>query len=257
MRRILVPQAQIGRIDLPASQAHHVRDVLRMTEGDELEVFDSSGGSGRGHIVSISPSAVSIQIEQINLPQAQRTSVTVAAAVPKGTRADWMIEKLSELGVDRFIPLAAERSVVLPRGEGKPQRWQRLAEESARQCGRTSVMRIDSLTEPKNVLEQARNENMTAWYLSLADEAAPIFDLAGTIASGLVLLIGPEGGWSPTEIKALNSAKIPAARITQTILRVETAAIAAAAIVQSALQSNLTLNRSAATILPDATRKSS
>src|ERR1700691_2787096 len=99
MRRILVPHAQIGRIDLPVAQAHHVRDVLRMTEGAELEVFDSSGGSGHGRIVSISAGAVSIQIEQINLLQTQHTSVTVASAVPKGTRADWMIEKLSELGV--------------------------------------------------------------------------------------------------------------------------------------------------------------
>jgi 16S rRNA (uracil1498-N3)-methyltransferase len=252
MRRILVPQARIGRIDLPAAQAHHVRDVLRMPEGAELEAFDSSGGSGRGRIVSISPGGVSIQIEQLNRPRADRPTVAVAAAVPKGTRADWMIEKLSELGVDRFIPLAAERSVVLPKGATKLERWQRLAEESARQSGRSGVMRIDDLTDLSVVLKQTLNGKTMAWFLSPAEDASPIFELAGAISSGLLLLIGPEGGWSPAEIDAFNAAGIVAARITQTILRVETAAVAAAAVVFSAL----TLDRSAATIPSDAVRKS-
>ncbi|MGD0462523.1 MAG: RsmE family RNA methyltransferase [Tepidisphaeraceae bacterium] len=253
MRRILVPQAHLGRIDLPPAQAHHLRDVLRMSEGAELEIFDSAGASGRGRIVSIAPGSVSIQIEQVDPPRAQRPPLAVAAAVPKAARADWMIEKLSELCVDRFIPLAAQRSVVLPRGQAKVQRWRRLAEESARQSGRRYVMRIDPLAEPRTVLDQARSENMTAWYLSPADDAVPIFQLAGDMPSGLVLLVGPEGGWSPAEIEAFAAARIVAARITQTILRVETAAVAAAAVVQSAL----TLGPPAATILPDASRKSS
>jgi 16S rRNA (uracil1498-N3)-methyltransferase len=248
-----VTHVHVGRIELAAASAHHVRDVLRLSVGAELEVFDSAGGSGRGRIASISPSGVSMQIEQINPLPAQRPPIAVASAVPKGTRADWMIEKLSELCVDRFIPLAAERSVVLPRGTAKVQRWRRLAEESARQSGRRYVMRIDALAEPATVLEQARNEKMTAWYLSPADDATPIFELAAAMPSGLVLLVGPEGGWSPAEIEAFAAAGIVAARITQTILRVETAAVAAAAIVQSAL----TLGPSVATIAADATRKSS
>jgi 16S rRNA (uracil1498-N3)-methyltransferase len=253
MRRILVPRAHTGRIDLPTAQAHHVRDVLRMTEGADLEVFDASGVSGRGRIASISAAQVSIQVDQLNPPRPDQPKIIVAAAIPKGTRADWMIEKLSELGVDRFIPLAAERSVVLPKGEAKHQRWQRLAEESARQSGRTGVMQIESLAEPRAILNQAQNKNTTIWYLSPADDAVPIFELAGTIPPALLLLIGPEGGWTPAEIAAFNAAQIPAIRITQTILRVETAAVAAAAILFSAL----TLDRSTATIPPEPTRKSS
>jgi 16S rRNA (uracil1498-N3)-methyltransferase len=253
MRRILVPRARIGRIDLPTAQAHHVRDVLRMTEGTEIDVFDASGASGRGRIASISAAQVSIQVDQLNPPRPDHPKIIVAAAIPKGTRADWMIEKLSELGVHRFIPLATERSVVLPKGEAKHQRWQRLAEESARQSGRTGVMRIDALTEPQTILDQARNENTTVWHLSPAESAAPIFDLAHAIPPALLLLIGPEGGWSPAEIAAFDAAGIVPVRITQTILRVETAAIVAAAVVFSAL----TLERSTATIVPEATRKSS
>jgi 16S rRNA (uracil1498-N3)-methyltransferase len=253
MRRILVPRTHIGRIDLPAAQAHHLRDVLRMTEGAEIEVFDSSGTTGRGHIASISPDTVSIQVDQLDDRLPNRPPISVAAAIPKGTRADWMIEKLSELGVDRFIPLAAERSVVLPKGESKPQRWQRLAEESARQSGRTGVMQIDPLADLEAILHQARNQNIAAWYLSPADGAISIIDLARAIPPALLLLIGPEGGWTPAEITAFDAAKIPPVRITQTILRVETAAVAAAAVILCAL----TLDPPAATIAPGAATKSS
>jgi 16S rRNA (uracil1498-N3)-methyltransferase len=250
MRRILVPRAHIGQIDLPPAQAHHLRDVLRLTEETQIEIFDSTGATGRGRISSISPNAVTLQIEQLNPPRTGHPKIIVAAAIPKGTRADWMIEKLSELGVDRFIPLAAERSVVLPKGDAKHQRWQRLAEESARQSSRTGVMQIDSLAELGTILDQAQIEHTVAWYLSPAESAAPIFDLAGAIPPALLLLIGPEGGWTPAEIAAFDAAKIPAVRITQTILRVETAAVAAAAVLLSAL----TLDPSAATIT---SRKSS
>jgi 16S rRNA (uracil1498-N3)-methyltransferase len=224
-----------------------------MTQGAEIEIFDPSGTSGRAKISAISSTSVSIEIEKLNPLRTGHPKITVAAAIPKGTRADWMIEKLSELGVDRFIPLAADRSVVLPKGDAKPQRWQRLAEESARQSGRTGVMQIDSLAELTTILDQAQIENTATWYLSPAGGTTPIFDLARAIPPSLLLLIGPEGGWTQTEITAFNAAKIPAVRITQTILRVETAAVAAATVILAAL----TLGPSAATIPAEATRKSS
>lgn len=252
MRRILVPRAVVGRIDLPPDQAHHLRDVLRMRTDAEVEIFDRAGSTGRGRIVSVGSDGVAIQVDRVNLPPAGRPQVAIAAAVPKGTRADWMIEKLSELGVDRFIPLATERGVVLPRGEAKQQRWARLAEESARQSERSGIMRIETLTELKTVLEQAKSGRMAAWYLSPAEDAVPILELAAAIPPALTLLVGPEGGWSPAEIEAFDAAGVVAVRIARTILRVETAAIAAAAV----LQSVLTLDRSAATIVSDTKGKS-
>ncbi len=244
MRRILVPRAVVGRIDLPPEQAHHLRDVLRMRTDAEIEIFDSAGSTGRGRIAAIGPDGVAIQVERVDLPPAGRPRIAVAAAVPKGARADWMIEKLGELGVDRFIPLTTERGVVLPRGEAKQRRWARLAQESARQSQRSGIMRIENLTELKTILQQTASGRMAAWYLSPAEDAAPILELAAAIPPELTLLIGPEGGWSPAEIEAFDAAGIVAVRIAQTILRVETAAVAAAAV----LQSVLTLHCSAATI---------
>ena len=155
MRRILVSKAVVGRIDLGSAEAHHLRDVLRLGVGAEVEVFDRAGDSGRGRIVSADGRGVTIEVEKIGRAVAGKCRLTIAAAVPKAARADWMIEKLGELGVDVFIPLMTRRSVVAPKGSAKNERWNRLATESARQSGRAGVMRIERLMELAQLIEQA------------------------------------------------------------------------------------------------------
>jgi 16S rRNA (uracil1498-N3)-methyltransferase len=232
---MLVKRAEVGRIQLPPAQAHHCRDVLRMSAGDRVEVFDRSGARGRGTIASIAADGVSVQIDEMSPVHEGGFRLTIAAAIPKGTRADWMIEKLSELGVDRFIPLIARRSVVLPQGSGKLDRWARLAEESARQSERAGVMQIDPLTDISAMVERAKAENVTAWHLSLAENSVPIAELIGDLPQALMVLVGPEGGWTSEESAMLESAGIGAVRLTGTVLRVETAAVAAAAVIQSSM----------------------
>ena len=251
MRRVLVPQTLVGRIDLPPAQAHHLRDVLRMREGAPIEAFDASGRTGTGHIVSVGSAGVSIEIEQMNPPPTDHPRITIASALPKSTRADWMIEKLSELGVDRFIPLATDRGVVVPHGQEKHRRWGRLAAESARQSARIGIMRIEPVTDLPTVLQQIKDSASAAWYLSPTAQATPMSDIGQN--SNVTLLIGPEGGWSEGEIAQFDSAGVVALRIAPTILRVETAAVAAAAIVQSIL----TPAPSVASIDPHMNRKSS
>jgi 16S rRNA (uracil1498-N3)-methyltransferase len=144
-----------------------------------------------------------------------------------------MIEKLSELGVDRFIPLIAQRSVVLPQGSGKLDRWARLAEESARQSGRKGVMHIEPLTELSEVIEQAGSGRIIAWHLSLAKNSVLLPKMLAALPPELTILIGPEGGWTADETGLFESAQIAPVRLTQTVLRVETAAVAAAAVMLS------------------------
>ena len=297
MRRILVPKALVGRIELAGPQSHHLRDVLRMTPGAIVEVFDQTGARGRGRIASVTPGGVSVEIDEIIPACANRPRLTIAAAVPKAARADWMIEKLSELGVDALIPLSTRRSIVLPRGSEKLDRWRRLAAESAEQSARTGVMRIEPLTQLPVVIERAKSAAGVLWHLSLDEQAVPIFQLItpspGTPGEGwgegplrqatqdphpdplpeyrergkeappsrmglawlpgvLTVFVGPEGGWSPEEVEAFRAAQIVPVRLTRTILRVETAAVAAAAIIQAVRAlpsaSALTLTLPAATI---------
>jgi len=251
MRRILVPKAVVGRIDLTGPQAHHLRDVLRLADGAVVDVFDESGAWGRGRIVFVTHAGVSVEVDEIALARANGPRLTIAAAVPKAARADWMIEKLSELGVDALVPLSTRRSIVLPRGSGKQDRWRHLAAESAEQSARTGVMRIEPLTELPVVIERAKSAGSTLWHLSLDEEAISIFQLISALPGPLTVLVGPEGGWSPEEADAFRAAQIVPVRLTRTILRVETAAVAAAAVIQSAL----TLTLPAATILSNNPRK--
>jgi 16S rRNA (uracil1498-N3)-methyltransferase len=200
-----------------------------------VEVFDKAGDSGRGRIVTADGRGVTVEVEKIGRAAAGRCRLTIAAAVPKAARADWMIEKLGELGVDVFVPLTTRRSIVAPKGSAKSDRWNRLAAESARQSGRAGVMRIELLMELTRLIENSRAEGIELWHLSPQENSVSIFEMLAALPADLIVLVGPEGGWSPEESDALAAAQSTAVRLTRTILRVETAAVAAAAVIESAL----------------------
>jgi 16S rRNA (uracil1498-N3)-methyltransferase len=232
-RRVYVPRLQTGDNPLDPAQAHHARNVLRLTDGAEVEVFDDAGRVARG-VLTMSPTdGVAVRVERVEQREARPASVrlTVAAAVPKGDRADWMVEKLSELGVAEFVPLAAARSVVLPEGKNKRERWVRIATEAAKQSRRAGVMRVGELTK----LQAALDACGRAWYFATEAAAAPvgIRDATDSVEPGtsLCAFIGPEGGWTEDELRLFATAGAVAVRLTDTILRVETAAVAVAAVV--------------------------
>ncbi len=233
LRRLHTPHLAVGLLDLPDPQAHHVRDVLRLGPGDEVELFDDAGSTAIATLTDCQPSRVRVRVERTEPPpplhlQAQ---ITIASAIPKGSRADWMIEKLSEIGVHRFIPLAAARSVVLPEGTQRLSRWTRLATEAARQSRRAGTMRIEPLVPVADVISAIRLQpGAVGWFLSPQAESHPIANLLHQQPPReLTLLIGPEGGWSDEELNAFTAASFAAVRLTDTILRIETAALVAAA----------------------------
>jgi len=226
-RRLLVPELRVGRVTLPAEQAHHARDVLRLGVGDAVELFTAAGRMAAGEIVEATQAGVVAEVREIR-EAAGGLALTIASAVPKGARGDWMIEKLSELGVARFVPLITARSVVHPEGRNKIERWQRLAVESAKQSHRAGVMRIEPLTALDEVLA---NLSEAAAFLSTAAGALPLSSILHPPSSSLTLLVGPEGGWSQEEIGRFAARHLTPITLGRTILRVETAAIAAAAVV--------------------------
>jgi 16S rRNA (uracil1498-N3)-methyltransferase len=224
-RRLHVPSLHPGTIELPEGEAHHARDVLRLADLATVELFDDAGQVARGWLRFDGNRGASVAVEEVRSAAEGLFQLTIAAAVPKGDRADWMIEKLSELGVSRFIPLATQRSVVHPAGTSKRQRWERLAIEAAKQSRRAGVMRIDELSPVESAMD-------AGWYLSTDPGALPIGDLLRAYQGNqLRLFIGPEGGWTEDEKQAFEAAGLTAVGLTDTILRIETAAVAAAAVV--------------------------
>ena len=224
-----------GDLTLSEREAHHARDVLRLGSGDAVELFDDAGTTARGTIVSSAPAGVVVRVEAPSAATAGDIAIrlTVAAAVPKGDRADWMIEKLSELGAERFVPLATARSVVLPEGKNKRERWMRIATEAAKQSRRRGVMRIEELTKLEEALTDATGAG-ACWHLSTAAGATPVLDLVGQVSPrALTAFVGPEGGWTDEEMAQFESAGARGVKLTPTVLRVETAAVAIAAILGS------------------------
>ena len=228
LRRVHLSLVTAGSIALPADEAHHIRDVLRLVEGEMLELFDSHGNLATATIKHINSANVVVLVEAVQTTVAS-SGLIVASAIPKGDRADWMVEKLSELGVARFVPLAAERSGTLPGGKNKLERWERIAIEAAKQSRRAGTMSIGPLTPLDDFLKSAPQ----GWYLSTAADAIPARQAVDQIQSEIpTLVIGPEGGWTDAEISKMNAAGLRGVGLTSTILRVETAAVSAAALVR-------------------------
>jgi 16S rRNA (uracil1498-N3)-methyltransferase len=231
-RRFHIPALTNGIVSLDATQSRHARDVLRLEVGTLIELFDDAGRSTVAPIVS-TDDTVTVRVTQIMEPPESVTRIVVVAAVPKGNRADWMVEKLAEIGVAAFVPLAAARSVVLPEGRGKSDRWQRIAAEAAKQSQSPGVMTIKPLTDVATVVTELAGQ--PAWCLSTEAGSVPVATAIAEMTAApppatLTLLIGPEGGWTDAELAAFAAEGVRAVRLTRTVLRVETAALAAATV---------------------------
>jgi 16S rRNA (uracil1498-N3)-methyltransferase len=227
MRRLLAETLAPGLVTLDPEQSHHARNVLRLSIGDRVELFDRSSRCGVGTIATLEP-ALTLNVEVVTDQPAAR-QIVVASAVPKGDRADWMVEKLSEIGVGAWVPLKTERSVVHPEGRSKYDRWRRIAEESAKQSRRPGVMEVRELTSLSDFSRLIDPKH--ALVLSTI-ETQPISSVLTSLQS-VTLLIGPEGGWTDAEESRLRSLGLTPVALTRTILRVETAAVVAAGIVAS------------------------
>jgi len=232
-RRFPVAMLSVGVLHLDAAESHHARDVMRLGLGDNVELFDNTGHTAAGPIVQLDPT-VAVQITAIATPLT-RAQIIVASAVPKGNRADWMIEKLAEIGVSRFIPLQTARSVVHPEGIRKLERWQRLASEAAKQSHRTGTLEISPLTALPAVVREIQSQNAARWFLTTHLPAQVFAAAVQTLQSDrpACLLIGPEGGWTDQEEDAFRAAGFTAVALTPSVLRIETAALVAAGAVAS------------------------
>ena len=227
LRRLHVPRLFAGEVPLDPVQARHARDVLRLGEGTAVEAFDDEGNVAKGTLTFSPDNVTLVKVDEITRRDEAAIRIIVASAIPKGERADWMVEKLSELGIASFIPLAAERSVTVPSGKSKFERWGRIATESAKQSRRIGVMAIEALTS----VDELVAKNKVGVVLSTASGTRPLIDALEEFAGEVLLVVGPEGGWTDRELTKFSEAGYVAAGLTASVLRTETAAIIAAAVV--------------------------
>ena len=207
--------------ELDDQEARHLRDVMRLKVADEAELFNGQGVVAAATVSRVSKRCVELQIQSRRTVERSEHRVTIAAAVPRGERFRWMIEKLTELNVDRFVPLQTQRSVVTP-GAGKLERMRQNVISASKQCCRNYLMTIDPVTEWKPFVEAFGPS------ILLADPNGEPVSNFGGLPTGSVFAIGPEGGFTNEESASAVGSGANSICLGETILRIETAAIVAA-----------------------------
>jgi len=225
-RFFITAAPQAGRAVLVGDEARHLVRVLRARVGDAVSIFDGSGREWPARVAAIGRDEVALEAGA-PLPRAPLPArpLTLAVALPKGERQKWMVEKLTELGVARLVPIETARGVA----EATPAAIERLARgviEACKQCGRTTLMEIAAPRSIPALLAAAEAAEIIVADPGGAPLAVP---RAGGEPGGVLALVGPEGGFTPEEIAAAVGAGAVRVALGPHILRVETAAIALAA----------------------------
>jgi len=222
-----------GKNKLCAEESHHLIHVSRLTVGAEIELFDGSGICAKAKVTAIKRSEVTAEvanIQTITRPNSKR--ITIAASIPKGKRFDWMIAKCTELGVDQIVPLIFDRTVKQP--ATTVARYTKIAIAAAKQSGNCF---LPTISEPKKIelfLASVTTDNPDAsiFFGDLSTQAKNARTLIEDQKS-VIVIIGPEGGISEREIQILRDYRAKGIRLTNNILRIETAAVGFAAVLCS------------------------
>ena len=222
-------------VDLPPTAARHVQ-VLRMQPGHTLTLFNGEGGEFSAEVQHMGRSDVRVVVGQHrNVECEAAVQVHLAVGMPANERMDWLVEKATELGVHRITPLMTERSVIRltgERAEKKQAHWQAVAASASEQCGRNRVPLIDAPERLDAWLaKQTAQADAVQCVLSLHASTQPITAMrANAVQKSWVLLNGPEGGLTDAEDAAARAKGFVALSLGQRVLRAETAALGALAL---------------------------
>ena len=228
---------------LSADETRHLRSVLRLQTGDEVYVFDGAGREFRAEIDAINRDQTKLRITEEVVPSALESplTLTMAVALLKGEKFDLVIQKLTELGVSRVVPLITARADVRLRNDheadGKVSRWQRIAMEATKQCGRARLMTIENPLAFDQLMESSKANGELRFMFAErgGDSFAHALDQTQKAAAQITALVGPEGGWSDDELSQALNEGWQLITLGGRIMRAETSAIACAALLQHRL----------------------
>jgi 16S rRNA (uracil1498-N3)-methyltransferase len=213
-----------GRVLLSGDEARHLAGVMRAREGDAVTLFDGSGCEFAARIVKLGKQAVDLEIvARHEISRELDRPLTLGVALPKGDRQKWLVEKATELGVTRLVPLVTERGVAQP-VEAALERLRRSVIEASKQCGRNRLLEIGA---PQSLAEFAATAPANALRLIAHPGGAESASLAK--GEEMWAAVGPEGGFTDDEVAAAEQTLWQRVSLGRAILRVETAAMALAA----------------------------
>ncbi|MFW5751292.1 MAG: RsmE family RNA methyltransferase [Planctomycetota bacterium] len=217
-RTLFHPDLAAGRLTIADDEAHHARNVLRLRAGQSVRLVDGRGSAAEAAVVAVERHRVVCEARApVAVPAPQASRLRVAVAAPKGARFDDTVRALTELGVGCIAPLRCERAQRVP----DLARGRRIAREALKQCGRADLPGIGPVLDIETVAQ--------------AGTACIVLDREGLAPQpgapqDTTMVIGPEGGLTAEECEYLRVAGARCVRLAQPVLRIETAAVAAAAV---------------------------
>jgi len=213
------------------AQLHHLRDVLRIRPLEQVVVFDNHGNEYIAVVVEIGNIAAKLEIKEKKAPKDSGVSITVACAIPKKVKMDDIVDKLTQLGVECIIPLETERVIVKldkQRKVGRLERWKKIALNAAQQSQRGRLAVIKPISTLKEVLSAAHEFDLKLipTLEGKRKSLKEIFNQGCKRINKVMVLIGPEGDFTPDEVFLAKKAGFLPVSLGQQVLRVDTAAIA-------------------------------
>lgn len=217
------------------NQVHHIRDVLRLKKKDAVVIFDNKANEYITDIERFSPQSIILKIKEKYQIPAKNTKITIACAIPKKSKMDDIVDKLTQLGVDRIIPMLTKRVIIKldkERGALRLKRWQRIAMNASLQSQRNMVPIIEPIREIAKVLSEAQDFDLKLMPTLIGERRLLKEVFAKPKPKNILVLIGPEGDFTEEEVNLAKESGFIPVSLGDLVLRVETAAIAVASFIR-------------------------
>lgn len=233
MHHFFAEKGQVGEktIVLTGSDVHHARQVLRIRPGEEILISDGTGGDYRCLVRSLNEQEILAEILCVEKDRELPSFLVLYQSLVKGEKMEWIIQKAVELGVSRIVPVASENVVVKlekKKEESRCRRWQAIAESAAKQSKRSKIPKIGSVLTLKEALNDAGSCPVRFFAYEHEDGMQGTVRELQKVKAGqaIAVFVGPEGGYSPDEVKLAGEYGILPVSLGRRILRAETAGLA-------------------------------
>ena len=241
MHRFLAPRGALmhGTVTLGPRESHHAAVVLRLREGDVVELLDGHGAVASARLSRVGRDGVEAVVSSLDQREPPRVAVGLVAALIKGKAWDWTLQKCTEAGVSCIVPVLARRSVVRIDPEEAARRrgeWERTVEEAAKQCG---VAWLPEVTPPVSLESWLRPvaADEAGWIAALDGDRRSLLGAAREVGPGVRrawVAVGPEGDWDADEVARFRHAGFRGVTLGGNVMRAETAALAAVVLARAA-----------------------
>lgn len=240
MHRLYCPSQNISGnqiIFTDKEQIHHAKNVLRLKDNEEVVIFDAQGNKYRSILEKSLPGSMVFRIKNKKnfIPNLSKVKLTVACAIPKKSKFDDIIDKLTQLGVDRIIPMQTERVVVkldMRKANSRLSRWRKIALSASEQSQRNNLPSIEPVKSIQQILSEAADYDLKL-IPALIGKRKNLKEVFYTVRpKNILVLIGPEGDFTPEEVNLARNAGCIPVTLGDFVLRVETAAVAAVSFIK-------------------------